>query len=306
MGRFARVMEKATIIKGTRLGEKIGEFSEYRDHFARAGHFMQALRQEVARGKYATREEMITAVAAEVRKYHPDATMLTPFESRYMRNIIPFYSWFRGVLPAIFESSWRHPNRVMWYPKASYNLAVTQGVDPQSFANPFPDDQLFPSFLSDQVLGPQFQLEDGTYLGMTPGISHIDVFDTIAGGDPVRGILGMVSPIIRVPAELAGNSKWQTGQPIRDQSDYIDSSIPGINYVANISGYSPSGSIASLIMGQGLDPQEQVARGVKTDLDKGLSAANWLTGLGTQNMSRENYQTLAEIELRNREGQNGR
>jgi hypothetical protein len=187
-GTFAKVMEKATIIKGTRAGEKIGEFSEYRDHYARAGHFMQALRQEVAKGTYKSRTELLDAVGKEVRKYHPDATMLTAFEARYMRNIIPFYSWFRGVLPAIMESSLRHPNRVMWYPKASYNLAVANGVDPQSFANPFPDDQLFPSFLTDQILGPQFQTEDGTYIGMNPGIAHLDVFNTFSG-DPSSGCL---------------------------------------------------------------------------------------------------------------------
>lgn len=300
---YSRLLSKATLVKDTRIGEKIGQFSEYRDHYARAGHFMQALRQEVAAGKHKTREELLNAVGAEVRKYHPDATMLTPFESRYMRNIIPFYSWFRGVLPAIVESSARHPNRVMWFPKASYNLAVANGINPESFANPFPDDQMFPDFISNQVTGPQFRLPDGTYISLNPGIAHLDVFNTLGAGEPeaaVRGVLGMVSPLIRTPAELAGNSRWSTGQPIRDVSDYLDSSIPGINYLSNISGVSTTGSIASLLAGRGLDPQEQVARGVKEPLDQGLSAFNWLSGLGGQNISKENYQRLAQIQERDR------
>jgi hypothetical protein len=89
-------------------------------------------------------------------------------------------------------------------------------------------------------------------------------------------------------------------------SDYLDSSIPGVNYVANTTGFSPS----SLILDGGLQQQEQVTRGVKSGLDQGLSVTNWLSGLSAQNMSKENYQTLGEIEKRDRaleeSKQNGR
>jgi hypothetical protein len=55
--------------------------------------------------------------------------------------------------------------------------------------------------------------------------------------------------------------------------------------------------------GQGLDPQAQVAAGNKGPLDKGLSALNFMTGLGVNNQSRENYINFAEIEKRNRESE---
>jgi hypothetical protein len=74
--------------------------------------------------------------------------------------------------------------------------------------------------------------------------------------------------------------------------------------VANITGYSPT----SAILDGGLQQQEQVTRGVKGDLDKNLSVTNWLSGLSAQNMSKENYQTLGEIEKRDRaleESKNG-
>ena len=93
-----------------------------------------------------------------------------------------------------------------------------------------------------------------------------------------------------------------TGSQIKDTSDYLDASIPGVNYLANISGFSPTGSAVSLLTTGKLDPQAQVAAGNKGDTEKALSALNWLSGLNIQNMSRPNYINYAEIEKRNREG----
>lgn len=93
-----------------------------------------------------------------------------------------------------------------------------------------------------------------------------------------------------------------TGSQIRDTSDYLDASIPGVNYLSNITGVSTTGSIASMLTTGKLDPQAQVAAGNKTDSDRALSAVNWLLGMNLQNMSRPNYINYAEIEKRNREG----
>ena len=57
--------------------------------------------------------------------------------------------------------------------------------------------------------------------------------------------------------------------------------------MSNITGRSITG---------GLQPQEQVSRGVKTEFDQALSAFNWLTGLSARNYSRPNYINYAEIE----------
>lgn len=109
----------------------------------------------------------------------------------------------------------------------------------------------------------------------------------------------MTSPLFRVPLELMSGGSWGTGARIKDASDYVDASIPGINYLSNITGISPTGSVASTMQGMGLDPQYQVSAGNKGIQDQGLSLLNWLTGLGFQNMSKPNYINYAEIEKRN-------
>lgn len=304
-GMLDKVLGKATL-RDTSVGEFLGKVSEGRDHLARFQHFIQALRQDAPKWK-GSRESLLQSAIDEVIKYHPDASLLTTAESK-IRLAIPFYSWFGKILPALVESAIMNPGRLSTFNKASFNWAMANGLDPESLSDPFPEDQLFPSFITNSTLGPQFLAEalplpgaDGQYIRMNPGIAHLDVMDTL-GANPLRGIAGMTSPLVRVPAELLSGGSWSTGGRINDWSDYLDQSIPGLNYLANVSGVSPTGSVVSILSGQGLDPQAQVEKGNKTDFDKYLSVANWITGLGLQNLSRPNYINYAEIERRNEAG----
>jgi hypothetical protein len=251
--------------------------------------------------KFASKEELFEAMAKQVKRYHPDSSMLTPFEAKYLRPIIPFYSWLRGALPAIVVSAAIRPGRALVFPKASYNLAVSMGVDPNSLSDPFPEDQLFPEFITKQATGPVAQL-NGNYYTINPGIANVDVSNDF-GTDPFKAMLGMISPILRMPLELSSGVKLESGSKIKDVSEYIDSNIPGVNYISNISGYSTTGSIVGLLQGRGLDVQRQVESGAKTDSDRFLSFVNWVTGAGIGNVSKQNLIDLAEIEKRNREGE---
>lgn len=306
---FARLMNRLSL-RGGKIEHAAGSVSQARDHFARMQHFLQYLykaQKDGGRGK--SLEELFDNAAHQVKKYHPDGSMLTPFESKYLRRIIPFYSWLRGAIPAMIEASALKPSRVTVFPKASYNLAVAMGINPDSLENPFPEDQLFPSFLSDQVFGPQFGNARDGYFGFSPGIATVDVANQFLAGAPVegtlRGLAGSTSPIFRIPAELLSGGSWGTGARINDASDYIDSNLPGINYLSNVSGYSVTGSVAGMLTGQGADQQLQVDRGNKGDVDKLLSLTNYLTGASVQNMSRPNYINYAEIEKRNAAAQAG-
>lgn len=306
-GGFARLMNKLSL-RGGKVEDVAGSISQARDHYARMQHFLQYVYKAEKDGRFKTAEEMFDNAAHQVKKYHPDGSMLTPFEAKYLRRIIPFYSWLRGAIPAMVESVALKPSRATIFPKASYNLAVAMGVNPDSLENPFPEDQLFPSFLSDQVFGPQFGVANA-YFGFSPGIATVDVANQFLAGAPIegtlRGIAGSTSPLFRIPAELLSGGSWGTGAKINDASDYIDSNIPGINYLSNITGYSATGSAAGIVSGQGLDQQLQVDRGNKGDTDKMLSLINLLTGASVQNLSRPNYINYAEIEKRNAAAQSG-
>jgi len=278
------------------------DVSWYVQHRNITAHYLQALRQAVeatpkkpfVRGLTETvvpktMDEARALALESALKNHPTPNMLSAWEKVFPRRLFPFYTWIKLASVALVESSILNPARTLTtIPKASYNLAVAMGVDPYSMYHPFPEDQLFPSFLTDEMTGPQFEI-DGRYVGFSPGFASLDIYNTFA--DPLEGVTQLTNPMIRIPIELLAGSRLGTQAPITDLSDYLDSSIPGINYVSNISGRS--------IFGLGA-PQAPVERGNKTGFDRSLSAINWTFGVSSRNYSRPNYINFAEIELRNK------
>lgn len=293
-------LDKVTI-RGGKVEDFVSGVSEYRDHYFRLQHFIQFIHQAQRSGKHKNMDEMLAAASNEVLKWHPDVSLLSNFETKYMRRIIPFYSWLRGAVPAVAEAIALNPARVNVFNKASYNVAVAAGVNPESLYDPFPEDQMFPSFLTEQMEGPQLKVGE-EYFRVNPGLAPWDVMNML-GPNPIRGVMGSTNPLVRVPAEMLAGGAWGTGARINDQSDYLDGSIPGVNYISNITGTSVTGSLASLLQGRGFDPQYQFAAGNKDGRDSFLSAFNWATGLGLQSYSKPNYINYAEIEKRNREGE---
>src|SRR3546814_8235597 len=96
-----------------------------------------------------------------------------------------------------------------------YTLAEANGIDLNGFADPFPTDQLFPSWLGG-TQGPVFG-EAGSYLGMRPGIPQLDILDQYftSPAEPFQTLLSSASPLIKVPYEL-GIGNTAQGIPIKD------------------------------------------------------------------------------------------
>lgn len=301
MGAIGRAGERLT---NSAPGQLAGNVSHVIDHQGKLSHLIQIIKQEAEGGRYAqfgknlSKEKVIQEAVKQVKRAHPDSMMLTPFEAKY-RFLIPFYTWFAKTAPFAMESALRNPGRIAAIPKASYELAVATGVNPDSLIDPFPEDQLFPSYLTESVFGPQIVGPDGQYINVNPGTPQFDMIKSMM--DP----LSMVSPFLKVPAEVATGSRVGGGQ-IRDMSDYLDQNLPLVNYLANMTGTSVTGSVPSVLQGQGLDPQAQVAAGNKGGFDQGLTFSNWFSGLNAQNWSRPNYINSAEIEKRNRLSGNDR
>lgn len=280
-------------------GEKLAlTVSEFVEHKARGAHFLQAMHQ-LSKGKgiavgfrvlkAKNKEDAIRIAVESTLRTHPNAASLTAAESKLWRRLIPFYSWYKPALVALVQSAVLNPGRTLTFiPKANYNFAMAMGINPDSIYNPFPQDQLFPSFLTEEAVGPHLEI-DGKYVAINPGFVTQDVFGSLSGG-VVEGGIQMMNPYLRVPLELLAGSRLGTQAPIRDFSDYIDSTIPGVNYISNVTGRSVTG---------GFEEQDAVARGSKTGFDQTLSAINWLTGLGFRNYSRSSFINYAEIERRN-------
>lgn len=319
----------AVSAKGPRRGKMpireraIVPFSEGRDHMARLAHYIPELESQSKH--YSNIEDLFDASTQQVRKWHPDGSGMTPFEQKYMRTIMPFYSWSRKAIPLTLESFFTKPGRVVAYPKAMYAVAEANNLDLQSLADPFPADQMFPSFLRENMTGPLWQATDGSYMAVRPGIFFSDITTEFGGGSyadamggdtplldmgPTRGFLNMISPLLKAPLELSTMQSVGTGGRISDRSDYIDSQIPGVNVASQLSGVSPTGTLLNntgpriQAASQGmeydqpfLDPTRAEEKGTR---DGSRQWFNWLLGQRLQNQSQESYINLAEIEARER------
>lgn len=283
----------------TKAVKKLGSVSEARDHYVRMAHFIQYVEQHANDRKIKSLEELFDKASEQVRKWHPDGSDLTNAE-RTFKLIIPFYSWTRHAIPLITEAVLTHPARVTAFNKASYALATTMGVNPNSLSDPWPADQTFPSYLTDQEGGPQFNI-GGALFKINPGIAPWDVLNQTVGGNPLQNVVGQATPALRMPFEVATGTNAGTGGPILDWSDYADSQIPGIGQLSRVTGVSPTGTLKAILTGNGQIPQlqRQVAKGNKSPA---TGALNWLFGLGAQQVNTPSQIRSAQLEQRNNGG----
>ena len=210
--------------------------AEYREHYIRLAHFTSAVKKNLKKNKDI--QKAMDVAADEVRKWHPDGTDLTRFEQKYMRSLMPFYSWLRKSTPLLFESLVQRPAKALAYPRGMTTLQQLLGQEGVSVADPFPDDQLFPQWIRDYGIGPignpvsdnpfskfwgllgkNMVDERGDHKGYTvvnPSLPMIDFFQQYGGSsgwDTGRGIVDTLSPFIKVPYEVATDQQF-TGQPI--------------------------------------------------------------------------------------------
>lgn len=291
-GALSTVSKKLT---ENRYMTTMGAFSEYYSSGARLAHMSALMSKPAFTRKFKTVEEAVSAASQRVKRFHPDPHGLNPAEAKYARRVIPFYSWLRQTIPVMLETTLVHPGRVLAIPKATYNALESAGVDPNSLTDQFPPEKLYPSFVRDNLTGP---FGKGTLVDFGSSVEAVYGAGLLNG--PVgRNVLGMVNPILKAPVELSSGQSLGTGAKILDKSEYADAMLPVVGQVANISGYSPTGTVANTLTSSPagmLDPQRAVQRGEK-EAFLNTSTLNFLLGLGIQNINKPSYQKFAKAEL---------
>ena len=290
---------------GGRVREFAGSATEARDDMVRLDHFMHILENPPKHIK--GMDELMDYAAQRVRKSHPDGADLTAFERAHMRKIFPFYSWTRKAIPLVIESALTKPGRHLVYPKAMYNLAQANGIEPESLSEPFPEHMMFPDWLTEKATGPTMHFgSDMTSLDI--GMPDVDLANDFLAGGPkglATGVVGMMNPLIKGPIELATGSKLATQMPVQDVGEYLDYSIPGTSQVASTGGVSIFGTLGNLLTGKlELDPTRSVEKGNRTGWSEGKqdphALVNRLFGARATNWETPSTVKGAQISLRNK------
>jgi hypothetical protein len=275
---------------GGRVQKVAGGLSQARDHWVRMAHFTDALEK----GNFLNIEHAFDEAGKVVRKWHPDGSDLTSFERQVMRRLIPFYSWFRKAIPLVVEAAVMKPGRFVAIPKASYELAQTMGIDPNSIYDPFPADRLFPSWLRDNILGPQWSVGQNLF-GANPGDPVSDLGSSYLGAQGPQQVLGSLTPALRIPMEIgmgSGNNYAKslgTGSDIPTASEYWTQQLPIISQAGRFTNTDPLAGFA---------PNRQVQKGNEAPGTNEQAILNWLTGMGIKNYTKPNYVKSAQFELK--------
>ena len=272
-----------------KLHNAAATISESRDHWVRLSHASDILKK----GNFKSLDEAYEVAGRTVRKWHPDGSDLTHFESNFMRRGVLFYSWIRKAIPLILEGMVMQPGKAIMYPKFMYNMAEANGIDLESMSNPFPTDQMFPEWIRDDLSPPVFG-EKNSYMGINPGIPMMDVMSDFAGNETDKGtIASMLTPAVKLPAEMvmgeaddAVATDLRTGIPYFDKSDYLDKQIPNSGLWTGTTGRS----LTQPWQAKGGSEKE-----INTD-NRERTLFNFLTGMGLIPMDKPGYVKQAKRE----------
>jgi hypothetical protein len=248
-----------------------------------------------------------------VKKWSPTAKDLTAAESKSARRIVFYYTWLRGITPRVAERAIQKPGWALAPAKAMYNMAVANGIDPQSLGDPFPEGELFPNYYKEGVLGPQWQDKDGDYWGLNPTSPVLDVFNSLGSGASLGGfanpnpeknslgllsqtVMGMINPVFRAPVELGLGTNLSTGSPIIDSGQYATDMIGPARFASKVTGHtvSPLNGIiprrTEAKFNEGIGSEEEWWKNAV------LEGANYLTGAQIKNYTSDSATKGAEFQ----------
>jgi hypothetical protein len=236
---LSRKLEKATDFVTDNDKFSLNALAAKRDNFMRISLAVDF----ASKRNWNSVAEMKKGMEEYVTKWAPTSTDMTAFESKYARRTFLYYTWLRGITPRIIDSAMTKPGVSTIVPKALYNIAWANGMNPESIGNPFPeDDTLFPSYYYNNVLGPQWKDDYGMW-GINPSSPVIEVANTFKNfklGDPAGNVegaakqfIGMSTPFAKMPLEMAMGQQ-SSGIPIEDNNQYLLDNLGG-SYVGALS-----------------------------------------------------------------------
>jgi hypothetical protein len=270
-----------------------GTVAEMQSHNARLAHFID----KVMKSRGSDLQTIFEEAARRSRKYHPSGIDLTEFERTVLRRIIPFYSWIRKSTPVLLEGIVMKPGITVLPAKIGQTLQEVGGIEGTDRGNPFPVDQMFPSWLRNEGIGPigtpdsflgkLSNQQPGGYVqggvGLNPLASLLAQFQ-----DPSKTIGSSLTPALQIPIELITGKKIFSGEPITGPDakpgalgEYIGGQVPAFSALQGVTGFGLAGQTNKSIKSDGGAQKEALV--------------NWLTGLGIKGTGAYKKQARFEV-----------
>lgn len=312
----------STVGKG--IHGQASKLSEVREHYVRIAHMVgyveKHMKADVGHKLARTNDPLKRAellkplmdqAAEQIRKWHPDGTDMSYFEQKWMKNIMPFYSWQRKAVPLVIEGMFMNPGKATVYPKAMAAIQQITGIETAGGPyDPFPTDQLFPDWITNSGVGPIGDAESDNawakwigrlgvnavdptggeygYTMVDPGRLSLPMNSLVAdytGDQTLKGLAGSTHPLFQI-ASQGVTGVTGTGAP-------IPKSEGGEGYGSWAASQTPFVNTAQGMLGLGKDYQETREPGFNTE-----SLINRLTAAGVTGTGK--YIKSAEFQERDR------
>lgn len=218
-------------VKGLASGgiEKIREASEYRENFTRLAHFIDSMRKEGHNienyGDFIRTARDV--VDKHVNKFNFDYGSLTPFEQKYMKRFMPFYTFTRKNIPLQLEMLALKPGKIATIPKGS--RAIENLLGTRKEGSDISDGETIPRWIRE--MSPiKLQGEENGHNSVyfAPPLPFMDL-GKWAEGTPkeiLANVLSQSTPALKIPFEQAYGRQLYSGAPIQSNTQYASQQVP--------------------------------------------------------------------------------
>jgi hypothetical protein len=239
------------------VDHQLARISAVRDNLARYALFVKELQTG---GPYRSLEEAFLAAGQKVHEFHPTVGTLTAPERKLARRWFYFYTWQKQAFFKLMEYTANHPAVVTVPSKLQFAIASAQGLDPESFGDPYSATGLWAAYNENSVYGPLWNDDVWGAMGVKPAVPQLDVIDSylspikfkpedglwgnignLASDSAMSILVGQASPVFKIPAELATRRQiGGVGGEITDFPQYMLDQT-GVGTLSRISGWTPWG-----------------------------------------------------------------
>lgn len=169
-----------------------------------------------------------------------DPNDLSQFEKKYIRNMVPFYTFMKKNLVFQMQNIMDNPTK--------YNK-VFKSVEAAWTAQNIDQDEI-EAYKKENFWIPIYKKKDGEYVAIKANLPIGDLGEFL--GDPIRKILASTTPAVRAPFEAVTNTQVYTGLPIQQFQGQKGFRLPFLDrkteYIVSQLGVSnPASVISSLV-----------------------------------------------------------
>lgn len=232
LGRGAQHVSGKILDVPRRFNQALRDVSEYREDFGRLAHFLHALRTEypnqVARGKNRSAiDSAVEAAVYRVNMYKFDYGALTAFERKFMKRIIPFYTYTRKAFPALMEAMVTSPRNMARLSRMMEKL----GGSGENF-----DSMLLPDYIREAGYV-TLKDEENPWI-FESSFLPIGVLGSMSWDEDMnegsREWMAMASPLVKALPELAFKREHFSNRAIDNNLEYLAKQFGPYNPTASL------------------------------------------------------------------------